>query len=288
MFDTERRAKPILKWAGGKSSLLSTISQHIPMRGKRFIEPFLGGASVFLALKAGTSAVINDLNEDLVQMYETVRSSPTKLMSELDVLAAQYSEEFFLKLRASEPTSKLKRAARLIFLNKTCFNGLYRTNSSGKFNVSFGKRPVCPGLYERDNLIEVSKRLQFATLLSEDFETIIDQAKSGDVVYCDPPYVPLSQTSYFSSYTPNGFCWEDHKRLKAACDRAVRKGATVLVSNSAASEVKKLYSDWNISLVMVPRFINSKGDRRGEIQEVLAVQKPRRQTLEKIKELPSI
>jgi DNA adenine methylase len=268
-FDIESRAKPVLKWAGGKSGLLTQLVGNFPKTFSRFVEPFMGGGAVAFALKEGVPAVLNDANCELVNLYTVVRDRQRDLMLELDKLKYTYSEEFFYNLRKENPKDNVKRAARTVFLNKAGFNGLYRQNSKGQFNVPFGKRAVCPALYDSENISKVANRLATADLRNEDFELILAEAGPGDLVYCDPPYEPLSVTSSFNSYTGGGFSQGEQVRLRDACIAAAERGAVVAVSNSSADFIKTIYSEWDVRTVSAKRAINSKGNGRGEIEEVL-------------------
>jgi DNA adenine methylase len=274
MFDLVNRAKPVLKWAGGKSQLLPQLLEHFPGRFDRLIEPFLGGGAVALALKPGVPAVLNDGNAELINLYQVIRSSPRELMNALDRLSALYSEDFYYKVRSEVPADLIEQAARTVFLNKTGFNGLYRQNSKGGFNVPFGKRELCPALYDVENLMAVSIRLKTAELQHGDFEGAIAAARRGDFVYCDPPYEPLSRTSSFNAYTGGGFSQSEQARLRAVCLEAARRGVTVAISNSAASFILDLYAQDDVRKVSAKRSINSKGNGRGEIDEVLVFFSP--------------
>lgn len=274
LFLVNGKIKPVLKWAGGKSGPLPQLIQHFPEAFERFIEPFVGSGAVFFALKKMVPGIINDSNPELIGLYEVIRDSPEKLMKELDGLARDYSEKFYYLLRNERPHNEIRRAARMLFLNKTGFNGLYRLNSKGEFNVPFGKRQKCPALYKRDNLLAVSCRLKGVQILNLDFEKIIDRSGTGDFVYCDPPYEPLSQTSSFTSYTAFGFARSEQARLKKVCERAVGRGAVVAVSNSAAPFILNLYSTWVVHIISARRAINSKAGLRGKISETLAMLSP--------------
>lgn len=272
-FDLENRAKPVLKWAGGKSALMPQLMASFPSSFQRYIEPFFGGGAVGLALREGRECVLNDRNPELVNLYEVIRDTPSDLLRALDSLAARYSEAFYYELRAANPSSAVERAARTLFLNKTGFNGLYRENARGVFNVPFGKRARCPTLYDEENIARVSARLRHATLRNVDFEEILDETRPGDFVYCDPPYEPLSSTSSFNSYTGGGFSRGEQTRLKSACERAASRGAFVAVSNSSAHFIKDLYQSWDIRPILARRAINSVGSARGEVEEVLVILK---------------
>lgn len=269
LFHLATRAKPVLKWAGGKSSLLPQMLPFFPKNCVRYFEPFLGGGAVFFSLRPGTPAVLNEINLELVRFYELMRSSPLILMEKLDAFASAYSEDFYYHLRENVPLDAVEQAARTLFLNKTGYNGLYRKNKGGEFNVPFGKRVRCPALYERTNFLTASQHLRSAQLLQKDFADVIDGAQAGDFVYCDPPYEPLSRTSSFNAYTGVKFEQEDQIRLRDACFRAVQRGAQVAISNSSAPFIKHIYAQWQIVPIWSKRAINSNALRRGAIEELL-------------------
>ncbi|BBH51769.1 DNA adenine methylase [Fluviispira sanaruensis] len=271
LFPLKEKSKPILKWAGGKTNLLPHLIKIFPKNFDRYIEPFIGGGAVFLSLKKGTSAIINDYNEEIFNLYIGVRENPAEIAKYLDKFSSLYSEEFYYKLRKEIPENRYEKMARTIFLNKTGFNGLYRQNSKGEFNVPFGKRTFCPSLYESDNLFKVSERLNYAQILNEDFEMIIEQSGRGDFVYCDPPYEPLSITSSFNSYNSIGFNRKQQIRLYEACVRAAKRGACVAISNSNSNFILNLYNDFLINKLFAKRAINSNGNKRGKIEEVLVL-----------------
>ncbi|MBY0371690.1 DNA adenine methylase [bacterium] len=265
--------RPLLKWAGGKSRLVPQILGLFPKKFSRYVEPFIGGGAVFLSLEKETSYLIADSNSDLIGLYEVVKSAPEKLMKALDRMPAKYSEKYYYELRSQDPVSDIQRAARLVFLNKTGFNGLYRENARGEFNVSFGKRVKCPELYDRENLLAVSRHLQKADIVCEDFLEVLNRCGKGDLVYCDPPYVPVSQTACFESYTRDRFGADRHRELSSAASDAVKRGATVLISNSTAAI--HFYPGWTIETVQASRAINCHGDKRGSVDEIIAVLSPR-------------
>jgi DNA adenine methylase len=271
MFSISSRTRPVLKWAGGKSALLPQLISNFPDKFDRYVEPFLGGGAVFLSLRNPTTALINDANPELVNLYSIIRDEPEALMAALDGLQTNYSEAFYYQMRSSVPDNDVACAARTIFLNKTGFNGLYRQNSKGIFNVPFGKRMRCPVLYRREALIEVSHRLKCVAISNVDFASVIAQAGAGDFVYCDPPYEPLSASSNFSSYIGPGFSRVDQKRLRDACVEAAYRGARVAISNSSAPFILDLYSEWDCRMVLASRNINSKGSGRGVVSEVLVI-----------------
>jgi DNA adenine methylase len=271
LFDIESRIKPVLKWVGGKSGILDQIIPFFPKSFGRYIEPFTGGGAVLFALRIVVPSIINDLNPELVNLYAVLRDNPVELMKNLDSIGKKYSEDFYYALRGQRPQSPVKRAARTFFLNKTGFNGLYRQNSRGKFNVPFGKRDVCPALYDRENIYRASIRLRFSEIRSADFADVIAEAGVGDFVYCDPPYEPVSQTSNFTSYTRRGFSQDDQRRLVESCQGAVHRGACVAISNSYAGFIRKIYAPWNLKKIYARRAINSNAMCRGKIPEVLCL-----------------
>lgn len=268
--EKKRQLKPALKWAGGKTGLIPQLLRHFPTSFERYLEPFLGGGAVFFALAQRSKSIVNDLNPEITNLYEVIRDEPVKLMQALDVLSESYSEVFYYELRAAQPRNRVAKAARTLFLNKTCFNGLYRQNSRGEFNVPFGKRSKVPKLYDAHHLAQMSRALRKTKLLNQDFEKVIDLAKEGDFVYCDPPYEPLSSTSSFNHYTSRGFSKKEQERLWEACNRAVSRGALVAVSNSDCPFIRKLFKNWKIVVLNSRRSINSRGTGRGLISEVLA------------------
>lgn len=269
--------RPVLKWAGGKSGLIGQLACFFPATCKRYIEPFFGGGAVYFGIgaKLAGTAILADCNDELITFYGVVRDAPSELMLALDAMAAQYSERYYYQVRAQDPSDPLDRAARTLFLNKTGFNGLYRQNSSGGFNVPFGKRLKCPALYVRENLLGVSRMLACATLNTSDFAAILAEAASGDVVYCDPPYEPVSRTSSFNSYVGAGFGRDDQLRLRDACLRASARGAHVVVSNSSVAFIYDAYQGCEIHVVQARRAINSKATGRAPVDELVIVLRPR-------------
>lgn len=271
LFSLEEKSRPILKWAGGKSSLLPQLLKYFPEHFDRYLEPFLGGGAVFLSLAKSTPAIVNDCNKELYELYSVLRDNPKEVALVLDYYSKEYSEEFYYALRINMPKSEIEKVARTIFLNKTGFNGLYRKNTKGFFNVPFGKRKFCPSLYEHSNLLAVSDRLKQCEIYNLDFEEILAMARPGDFIYCDPPYEPLSSTASFNAYTGNRFGQNEQIRLKEACVKAARRGAFVAISNSSSAFILDLYKDFNLQKLYANRVINSDGQKRGQIEEVLVL-----------------
>ena len=267
-------ARPFLKWAGGKTQILDKLLAILPDKIGTYHEPFVGGGAVFFALAARDRfqrVVLNDFNQELMDCFRAIRDFPEDLIEQLALLPL--SKEFFLKLRAKMPHDfgPTRRAGRMIYLNKTGFNGLFRVNKKGEFNVPWGKYKN-PTILDADNIRACSVVLnRFVSLLSVDFATAVEGAMPGDVVYLDPPYVPLNATSNFSSYTTDGFTLDDQHRLAACFRELVEKGVCVWASNSDTETTRELYKGFEIHQIQARRCINSKGDKRGFIHELLIV-----------------
>jgi DNA adenine methylase len=264
-------AHPFLKAVGGKTTLLPEILPRLPAKIKTYYEPFVGGGAVFFALVAEGRfgrVVLGDANEEFMRTYAAIVQDVNGVIRALKKHV--YDEKLYYIVRAQDPQSlhAVARAARLIYLNKTGFNGLYRVNRKGEFNVPFG-RYTNPTICDEENLVAVGRVLQQAALTSLDFEQTVTPAKCGDVVYFDPPYVPLSTTSNFTTYTAGGFGLKDQKRLRDVAKKLDARGVHVLLSNSDTPLVRKLYAGFRIEKVRAPRRINSKGGKRGDVGEVL-------------------
>ena len=263
--------KPFVKWAGGKTRLLQDLLADVPLKFENYFEPFVGGGALFFklcSLGRIKKAFLNDSNKDLMTAYEVIKTKPYELIKELASPNYKNSEETYYEIRAKEPTNKVQQAARFIYLNKTAYNGLYRVNSQGKFNVPFGKYEN-PKILDMENILSVSKALQTDELTCIDFEQAVEKAKEKDFVYLDPPYHPISKTSSFTSYTRENFTEKDQKRLFKCFQLLDEKGCFVMLSNSCAPLIEELYKDYNISVVMAGRAISCKGEGRGKINEFL-------------------
>lgn len=268
------RLAPIVKWVGGKRQLLNDIAPFIPDHYSAYCEPFLGGGAVLFALKPET-AIVNDINSDLIQMYEVVRDQAEALISALRthindadhyyrVRAWDRDREFYMGL------SEVERAARLIYLNKTCYNGLFRVNQSGEFNTPFGRYEK-PDFVNEVNLRSVSQYLQNAhiTFHSGDYSVLLEEIKPDDFVYLDPPYDPVSDTARFTGYVKGGFSQDDQLRLKQFCDKLDSENVKFLMSNSSTAFIRDLYQDYEIMTVKAKRVVNSAAGKRGRVDEVL-------------------
>ncbi len=265
------RAGPFLKWAGGKSQLLATYQQFFPTTFKTYFEPFTGGGAVFFHLKSSRPAFkaeLSDLNDELVNCYTTIRDDVDELIEHLRL--HENSSEYFYQLRAAGTASLTppERAARLIYLNKTCFNGLYRVNSKGQFNVPFGSYKN-PRLCDENNLRACSAALQKVSIIHQPFDAILERARKGDFVYFDPPYHPVSTTSNFTSYTKNSFSGQNQEQLAEVAAKLSKRGCLFMLSNSDTPLIRSLYKDFDLHTVYALRAINCKADGRGPVPEVL-------------------
>jgi len=277
-MNTKRRIappRPFLKWVGGKGQLLHELMKHVDRAGKfhRYHEPFVGGGALFFELvRTGrmprAKAYLSDSNANLIVAYRGVHDNVERLIELLKEHKRKHSERHYYEVRERVPKDALEQAARIIYLNKTGYNGLYRENSKGQFNVPFG-RYKNPTVCDEENLRAVSAALRHATLEVRHFERVLDVAKQDDLVYFDPPYHPLSKTASFTSYAKGGF-GEDSQRLLARVAADLHKrGVKVLLSNSMTPLVKEIYGNFTIDEVLANRNVNSRADRRGKISEAL-------------------
>ncbi|MCH7958636.1 MAG: DNA adenine methylase [Candidatus Hydrogenedentes bacterium] len=274
---TNAMPRPFLKWVGGKRQLLAEILPRIEAAGsfERYHEPFIGGGAVFFGLMRMTrlrkKPWLSDTNPRLIETYSSVREEVEGLIRRLKRHASRHSKEYFYETRAKEPKNELTRSAQLIYLNKTCFNGLYRENKRGKFNVPFG-RYTNPAICDEENLRAVSKVLQQVKLENMSFEKILDRARPGDLVYFDPPYHPLSSTASFTAYAKNGFGEDGQHKLASVFSELDRKSVKVLLSNSDTPFIQTLYKPrrgFRLTRIMASRQVNSRADRRGKVSEIL-------------------
>jgi DNA adenine methylase len=253
---------PFVKWAGGKSQLLRILKLFVPENYDTYIEPFLGGGALFFSLMP-QKAIVNDINQELINAYLVIRDKVSDLIESLK--KHKNDMEYFYKIRRLDPKtlSDIERASRFIYLNKTCYNGLYRENSKGEFNVPFGKYKN-PKILDEENLIAISEYLNSAdiTILNKDYKEVCSMAKKGDFVYLDPPYYPVSKTSSFTKYSKYDFTEKDQIELSHVFKELDRKGCYVMLSNSNTDFIKNLYKDFEIIELHANRFINCKPDRR--------------------------
>jgi DNA adenine methylase len=271
---TRSGVAPILKWVGGKRQLLPEILPLIPNTYGRYLEPFVGGGAVLFAL-GPHAAWVNDLNRDLIELYEVVRDDVEGLIDELRRHSNDAGHFYDVRHWDRDPNafrklSKRTRAARMVFLNKTCYNGLYRVNSAGEFNAPFG-RYSNPNIVDEKNLRAASTYFKNSEIVlnSANYESVLDEANAGDFVYLDPPYDPVSATSNFTGYVQGGFGRAEQERLYEVCVQLSDRGAKVMHSNAATPYIVDRYASWNVQTVRARRNVNSNSARRGVVDEVI-------------------
>ena len=282
--ETSIKAKPILKWAGGKTQMLGDIMPKIPENYGKYIEPFIGGGALFFALNSNQS-IIADSNPELINMYQQIANNVEKVIEYLH----QYrnTKEDFYSVREHDwrSLSKAEAAARTIYLNKTCYNGLYRVNKKGQFNVPFGNYKA-PKLCDEEALYAASEALKRATIVCGDYQFVLKEyAKPGDFVFLDPPYLPISEYSDFKRYTKEQFYEEDHVELAKEVLRLHELGCHVILTNSNHPLVHELYAKYSIEVIQTKRYISSNGSRR-KGEDVIVNVLPKRKTILKVKPEP--
>lgn len=266
--------QPFVKWVGGKRQLIDEIIPLLPEHFSTYCEPFLGGGALLFKLQP-SKAIVNDLNEDLIIVYEVIRDDVESLIESLK--KHKNNPDYYYEIRdldrdknAYKNIGKVNKASRILFLNKTCYNGLFRVNSAGEFNVPFGNYKN-PNIVNEPTLRAVSQYLNKRDIrfYSEDYEVILKKLRKGSFVYLDPPYDPVSDTSSFTGYNKGGFDREEQLRLKECCDALNEKGINFMLSNSNTKFIRELYKDYNITIVNARRNINSNSKKRGEVEEVI-------------------
>lgn len=270
-LETRHKLTPFLKWAGGKRWLLPHVKNLLPDKAERYVEPFVGGGVIYLALEP-ERAILGDSNGELMNCYVAVRDHVDELIEALNGYSLHVlDEEYYYSIRNGDTVAAdcVAQAARLIFLNKTCYNGLYRVNREGRFNVPFGKYERPPRLYDEANLRGVSELLKKAQLVTGDFSSTVLLASAGDFIYLDPPYHHLANSGSFTSYSSNGFKERDHIRLARTFKALDRQGCSILLTNSDTELVQELYKDYVIERVITNRTINCKGRQRGDFRVLL-------------------
>lgn len=269
--------KPFVKWVGGKRQLISEIEKRLPKKFNRFFEPFVGGGALFMYLQK-EETVINDLSEELINAYNQIKTKPNELIDKLDEHEKEHikrGKEFYYEIRALDrskewkDTDDLTKAARFIYLNKACYNGLYRVNKQGYFNVPFNYNKKIK-TYEKDNIINLSKFFNASKvkILCGDFEEACKGAKKGDFIFFDPPYDVLKKDS-FDSYTKDGFGVEGQKRLAKLFKKLDKKGCYVMLTNHNTELINKLYKGYNIDVIDVKRMVNSDASKRTGVETII-------------------
>lgn len=259
--------RPFLKWAGGKSKLIAQYIPYFPKTFTTYYEPFLGGGAVFFHWQPKV-AVLSDINPELVNVYCCVRDNVNDLIELLTEHQQKHNQEYYYQLRSHDPDSNLERAARFIYLNKTCFNGLYRENAKGQFNVPMG-RYKNPKICNPELLTTASFLLQNAEIKVRPFQDILKLATEQDFVYFDPPYYPISKTSNFTAYSRYDFTEANQIELKQVFKALAENNVKVMLSNSDCPFIRELYQEFNIHTINAARMINSKASQRGKITELL-------------------
>ena len=279
--------RPVVKWAGGKAKLAEKLVQWMPERMGTYVEPFCGGGAVFFRLAAEPRrrferAILADKNEHLIALYRAIQTRIDDLVAAIADysnrffrLDAKRREALFYEVRELAPASGdvVARGARLIFLNKTCYNGLWRENASGKNNVPFG-RYVNPKILDVRALVAAHRALQDVDLVVDDFEKVTKKLGKDDFAYFDPPYVPVSKTANFTSYAKDGFGPDDQKRLRNLLTDLHRRGVRAMLSNAKTPDTEELYRDFEWKAVPMPRAINSVANKRGDVEELVVFNHP--------------
>lgn len=257
---------PPLKWAGGKRWFVANHQDLLPKKFNRYIEPFLGSGAVFFSIQPG-DALISDLNPELINLYEVIRDEPIKLEKKLQEHQRKHSTDYYYSMRALRPRNKITAAARTLYLNRTCWNGLYRVNLKGEFNVPRGTKDNV--ILATDDFGRLSKVLKTAEIKCQDFEISIDSAEEGDFIFVDPPYTVAHNNNGFVKYNQNLFKWEDQIRLSESLDRAIERRVKVLVTNAAHKSVKELYKKYETIVVGRAGVISGSATARGTYEEIV-------------------
>lgn len=273
-MERDAAVAPVLKWVGGKRQLLPEIERLLPPAFNTYYEPFVGGGAVLFHLQPAR-AVVNDINPELINVYKVIKTSCQELLADLS--KHRNEREYFYRIRALdrdpavyEKLSDVERASRILYLNKTCYNGLYRVNSKGQFNAPFGAY-VNPNILNEETISAVHRYFNRAevTFRCGDFAAAMEDSEEGDFVYFDPPYDPLSDSANFTGYASGGFCRGEQERLRNLCDELTKGGVKFLLSNAATDFILDLYKDYHIEIVQANRVVNSRGDLRGPVEELL-------------------
>ncbi|WP_314831504.1 DNA adenine methylase [uncultured Streptococcus sp.] len=267
--------QPFTKWTGGKRQLLEELRSYMPETYGRYFEPFVGGGALFFDL-APEQAVINDFNEELINAYRQIKNNPAELINLLIKHKENNSKDYYLALRSADRDGRIsrmtgvERAARILYMLRVDFNGLYRVNSKNQFNVPYG-RYKNPKIVDVDLLYQISEYLNEndVEILQTDFAEAVKDAQTGDFVYFDPPYIPLNETSSFTSYTHEGFSYEEQVRLRDTFKELTERGVYAMLSNSSSPLVEELYKDFNIYFVEAQRTNGAKSSSRGKISEII-------------------
>lgn len=279
--------RPVVKWAGGKAKLADKLVGWMPPKIGTYVEPFCGGGAVFFRLAAEPErrfdrAILADKNEHLIALYRAIQrhiddlaAAVADYANRFDALEPEGQEALFYEVREKAPPAKdiVARGARLVFLNKTCYNGLWRENASGKNNVPFG-RYANPKIFDVCALVAAHRALKDVDLVVDDFEKVTKRLRKDDFVYFDPPYVPVSKTSNFTAYAKDGFGPKDQERLRDLLGELGERGVRAMLSNARTPDTEELYRDFAREAVPMPRSINSVGNKRGDVEELVVFNYP--------------
>jgi len=274
-----KQYQPFIKWVGGKRGLLEQILPLFPQEFNNYYEPFVGGGAVFFELFSkgllqNKKVILSDINSELVNTYNVIKNYPLELISHLEDYKKQHCKEFYYKIRELDrredfgKLSDIEKATRFIYLNKTCYNGLYRVNKKGYFNTPIGSYKN-PNIVDKSVILSASEALQNVKIVQQSFKEVLKYVKEGDLVYLDPPYYPLNRTSNFTSYDSNCFLEKEQFELFEVFAKLANRGVKVVESNSDTKFIKDLYKNYDIRIVSANRFINSKSNGRKKITEVL-------------------
>ncbi|UZE92214.1 MAG: Dam family site-specific DNA-(adenine-N6)-methyltransferase [Methanosarcinales archaeon] len=269
----EVKSMPFVKWVGGKRNLLDYILPNFPNEYNHYYESFIGGGAVFFSIpNKPENTTISDNNFELIIAYKVIQKEPQPLIKLLKTHQKNHSKDYYNKIRSQEPSDQVEMAARLIYLNKTCYNGLYRVNKQGKFNVPMGSYKN-PNIMQEDNILACHEALKNTKLLYKDFDEI--EPKKNDFIYCDPPYHPTSENS-FTSYTKQNFTETDHVRLRDYLMKLVKNGVYIMLSNSNTKFIRDLYNSdkFHKEIVYAPRLVSCKPDSREHVEELLITNYP--------------
>jgi len=288
---TQQNPRPFLKWVGGKGQLIPQMERFFPLEFNDYYEPFVGAGAVFFWLyrnkKLKDQIILNDKNSELINCYRVIKDDPEALIS--DLKKHKYEKEYYMDIRNADRNlerfdkwTDIKKASRTIYLNKTCFNGLYRLNKKGQFNVPMGKYKN-PTICDEDNLRAIHKALENVTIVCGDFQDCLKDVEVDDFVYFDPPYHPLSATARFTSYTRDKFTKKDQRRVYGSFRYLSKRECYALLSNSYCDFVLDLYKKFYIETIMAKRSINRDADKRGKIREILVMNKKIRDIMRKEK-----
>lgn len=281
LFDTEEiiKAQPFIKWVGGKRTLATRLTDLMPEKFNNYFEPFIGGGAFLFHLYSegildNRKKSIFDINSELINTYNVVKNYPNELIDNLKEYKEKHNKDFYYEIRLLDrqegfkESDEILRATRFIYLNKTCFNGLYRVNKSGYFNVPIGSYKN-PNIADEDVIFNASKALEDVNIYNSSYNKVLEFAKKDDLVYFDPPYYPLNRTSNFTSYSENEFLENEQEELLEVFDKLAQKGVFVILSNSDTDYIKDLYKNYDINIVNMNRLINSKANGRGKVTEVV-------------------